>query len=735
MVKGKALMAVFTVLLAVLLGTMGLTSKSYAQDPGTPDSLIIGNFDGTPILAGLNAQITVPVYIRTDDSVTFIHVPVATDDDYVATRGGGVFYPPLTLWDDKSFLNPDLNSPSVGHTSQSFLGFAYLFDPRDPQNFLYTNNQWVHIADFRLTTTDNIAVLGDTTFLIEGNNPANGGLIMGLQDGLTEIRPVVVWGSLYFPPNAPPTYISPIAGTFPVNEQFGAAIVVEAVDPDTDSIVLTVGFGPTDYTLQQVINVPGHIKYNFNWVPGPGSAGSYPLTFTINDGNGGVVNVDLVLEVTPAGLVIESLETLPGTAISVPVTLNNQGSSSAVGAFEILINWNPEALTLNGVTRAGRLGSFEYFRVNYNDAGDGSARITGIADIRNNNISPPLQPGDGAIFFLEMSVLPDESLIGVDLPVTFLNLDQTDNTLSDSTGYLLVHPELTNGIITVVGPQNVLTGDINLNGIPYESGDVVLFVNHLTYPSLFPFSPVQREASDVNADGIPETVADLVYLINIVNGSIPPPPRIDPNLGSIILTMLPDHGRTIFTADSPVDMGAILIKISHLPGFSLTPINNSAFTLAYNDDGQVLTVLAYLPNGGKIDAGRVNLFTLEGATGEIAIEEISASDAIGNLINIGYRFSAPIPETYELAQNYPNPFNATTQISFGLPEAADVRLDVYNITGQIISTIINGRYVAGRYNIIWNGLDGSGRSIASGVYFYRLNAGSDVKTMKMTLLK
>jgi len=60
-----------------------LPSLTRAQDPGIQDSMIIGNFDGTPILAGLNTQITVPVYLRTDDSVTFIHVPVATDDDYV----------------------------------------------------------------------------------------------------------------------------------------------------------------------------------------------------------------------------------------------------------------------------------------------------------------------------------------------------------------------------------------------------------------------------------------------------------------------------------------------------------------------------------------------------------------------------------------------------------------------------------------------------------------------------
>jgi len=101
---------------------------------------------------------------------------------------------------------------------------------------------------------------------------------------------------------------------------------------------------------------------------------------------------------------MDNATTLPGTTLSLPVSLDNQGSSSAVGGFEILVSWNPEALTLNGVTRGGRLGSFEYFHIRYEDSGPGTARIVGIADLRNGNVSPPLQPGNGPIFFLELAV-------------------------------------------------------------------------------------------------------------------------------------------------------------------------------------------------------------------------------------------------------------------------------------------------------------------------------------------
>jgi hypothetical protein len=733
MLRREAKRVAFAVLGGTLLIILGLVPLTSAQDPGIQDSMIFGNFDGTPILAGLNSQIVVPVYIRTDDSVNFVHWPFATDNDYVASRDGGVKLAPLSQWDDVVFLAPDQNSPVQGFTSQSILGFHDLFGQYNPQYILYTNNEWWHIADYLITTTGDPSILGDTTFFAPGLNPQNGDLLMG-DVFFNEIRPAIIYGSLYFPPNTPPQFLSPDSGTTPVNEQFGACFTVTATDADTNSMVLTVDFGPTDYTFNEIQNIPGFISYEFCWVPGEGDSGTYPLTFVVNDGNGGVIERHLTIVVTPAGLTIGSTSAMPGSSISLPVSLDNQGSSSAVGGFEILITWGPQALTLNGVTRAGRIGSFEYFHVNYDDFGPGTARIVGVADLRNGNVSPPLQPGTGEIFFLEMSVAQDEDLIGVELPVTFLNLDNADNTLSDSTGYLLVHPELTDGIVEIIGPDDIITGDINLNG-EIDVGDVTLFVNHLTNPDLFPFSPIQREASDVNADGIPETVADLVYLINIVAGVIPPPGKLEPSDGNFILVISAENGRSVFSANSNVDLGAVLIRIAHGADVSVEPNSNGQFTLTYHDDGNVLSVLAYLPDGGKVAGGDIPLFELSTGNGDIAISEVQASDDIGHLLESSFKFEAPLPENYVLQQNYPNPFNATTRISFGLPQASDVHLDIYNITGQKVCTLLDGAFDAGWYNVDWYGVDRNGNALSSGVYFYRLQTADDIISMKMTMLK
>lgn len=94
-----------------------------------------------------------------------------------------------------------------------------------------------------------------------------------------------------------------------------------------------------------------------------------------------------------------------------------------------------------------------------------------------------------------------------------------------------------------------------------------------------------------------------------------------------------------------------------------------------------------------------------------------------------------LPSEFQLLQNYPNPFNPETEIVYKLPAAFDVELLIYNPIGQIISTLVKQRQAAGVYSARWNGRDQSGREMASGLYFYRLQAGNFVQIRKMTLLR
>ena len=92
--------------------------------------------------------------------------------------------------------------------------------------------------------------------------------------------------------------------------------------------------------------------------------------------------------------------------------------------------------------------------------------------------------------------------------------------------------------------------------------------------------------------------------------------------------------------------------------------------------------------------------------------------------------SLDIPCNFSLAQNYPNPFNPSTKITFTLPKTESVKLEVYNALGQIVENLVEDKLQAGAHEIEFNA-----RDLPSGVYFYRLQAGSFVDTKKMLLIK
>ena len=96
-----------------------------------------------------------------------------------------------------------------------------------------------------------------------------------------------------------------------------------------------------------------------------------------------------------------------------------------------------------------------------------------------------------------------------------------------------------------------------------------------------------------------------------------------------------------------------------------------------------------------------------------------------------------LPASIALDQNYPNPFNSGTVIRFALPAGGEVELAVYNLAGQKVATLVNGPRNAGTYTIRWDGRDDRGRTLASGVYLYRLRAGrgQQVETRKLVLMR
>ena len=95
-----------------------------------------------------------------------------------------------------------------------------------------------------------------------------------------------------------------------------------------------------------------------------------------------------------------------------------------------------------------------------------------------------------------------------------------------------------------------------------------------------------------------------------------------------------------------------------------------------------------------------------------------------------------IPQTFGLYPNVPNPFNPTTSIRYDVPPSGGaVTLRIYDVSGRLVRTLVDGPQTAGQRTAVWNGRDNRGRSVASGVYFYRLQAPGYVKTLKMVLVQ
>ena len=142
-----------------------------------------------------------------------------------------------------------------------------------------------------------------------------------------------------------------------------------------------------------------------------------------------------------------------------------------------------------------------------------------------------------------------------------------------------------------------------------------------------------------------------------------------------------------------------------------------------------------------------DLFTIDVNTGEGAIIGSVGLKALTGLAyaetgvtSVEGRDDKSIPKEFILSQNYPNPFNPSTSIEFSVPVNSNVRLTIYNLLGQEVSTLVSEELNAGNYSVIWNGTDKNGFQVSSGVYLYKMkasgtNGGEFQEIRKMILLK
>lgn len=158
-------------------------------------------------------------------------------------------------------------------------------------------------------------------------------------------------------------------------------------------------------------------------------------------------------------------------------------------------------------------------------------------------------------------------------------------------------------------------------------------------------------------------------------------------------------------------MSGRTVRIS---GVESIPENMSAVLILDNGSEIALTTDVSFVLDDEVDEGRLVVGTKEYLEGE------------------GVRL---LPTVYSLEQNFPNPFNPSTNIKFALPKSGHVALDIYNILGQKVTTLLNRELPAGYHTVAWDGADTEGRPVASGIYFYKIMSGNFAQNRKMVLLK
>jgi hypothetical protein len=328
------------------------------------------------------------------------------------------------------------------------------------------------------------------------------------------------------------------------------------------------------------------------------------------------------------------------------------------------------------------------------------------------------------------------------------------------------------GIFAVFSP--FMRGDPTRDGV-IDASDVVYLINYLFINGP---APVPLWVGDATSDGVVD-VSDVVYVINyLFVGGPPPSAPVSPG-GGLELYKGKVPAQIGFSSPSssedgifnvPVmgkfdsDLSAVQLEIKYDPEkiTLLEPALTSkteGLTI-YSSSREGILKIGILDLSGKyyIFAGTDVLVNLKikgsdlnsrfaSLTTSLEITKAILVDRNAQKISVEIVSKmkeseeefvgekSAVPQEFSLFQNYPNPFNPETEIKYALPKDCEVQLVIYNVLGQKVKVLVDEHQIAGYKNIHWNGRDDKGKEVASGVYFYKLQAGDFSRSRKMLLLR
>jgi len=441
-----------------------------------------------------------------------------------------------------------------------------------------------------------------------------------------------------------------------------------------------------------------------------------------------------------------------GTTQTIPITTGDLTGKGVI-AYQTVITYDKTILTVTGVTTTGTLSAtFPAPTVN-NDTAHGTITIAAA--------------GTSALSGAGTLVILNANMVGKGTSaLTFSSFQYNEGTPAVTT---------TNGQVTVPS-LSVKVADMTTTAPIGGTFNLPITTDNLTgagvlsYQFTLTYDATKIKLTGVTITGTLSSNMSAPVVNTTTNGQISVAAAGTANLtgtGTLILLncQVVGGGTTTvhFTSfqynegtpagvgiDGSVIVGTPVkpVLVSRSPSaLSTTPQNNVvAFVVHAMDLGGQALSFTWKQNGAVVkgpsgDSTYSVRYTTPHGTAYVVTciytTTASLSDStVWNFTVTGVQNPGVIPTDFSLDQNYPNPFNPSTRISFSLPKEAPVTLEIFNMLGVKIRTLIAGETKnAGIQTISWDGKDDAGLNMPSGVYLYRIHAGSFLASKKMTLLK
>jgi hypothetical protein len=485
-----------------------------------------------------------------------------------------------------------------------------------------------------------------------------------------------------------------------------------------------------------------------------------------NDAAGDLAGRVYVFSCQPRSSLFVSSDTvcLAPNSMKVTLTVHNQDS---LAAMTIPLHYETDCpgFTIDSVSFWGtRIEDWESKNVRI----DPDTVLLGLfADVGGG--TPPLPLGEGPIAYIYFSIPCDTAYL---CDTCFLFFDTTtvqpeDQGLLfvDNHGFEFV-PHFEPGTTYVA---HYRPGDVNGN-CSVNAGDVVYLIRYLFQGG---DPPVCLDAGDINGDCAVDA-SDIIGLINYLFKHGPPPVcgcashpelaggctgcngfhKFRKTAGAATVELA--EAGTSKDSRSLIDVNAsfgltvagVQLEFRYDPSqiSSIVPElmdRTQDLQLFYSADNGILKIgILHMRGEYHISPGEGSLVRLSlNGTDFESLELTKAvlvnEQAVHLDVTILPREESVTakPRDFVLLQNYPNPFNPETEISYSLPEAAQVRLTVYNVLGRRVRTLVDEYQTEGQKSVHWDGKDDSGSNVASGIYFYRLHAAEYTETKKMVLMR